>query len=125
MIQRNTIQIGLVLKAVNELKCHASADEVYNRINKEYPNISRATVYRDLNQLADSGKILRVEIPNGSARYDHQTYKHYHVVCQKCNRVFDVDMDEIMDLQSKIKEKHGFQFNDYDIVFKGICPECK
>ena len=43
----------------------------------------------------------------------------------KCGEVFDVDMDEIPDLQKKIHDTHGMEFLTYDIFFKGICPECR
>ena len=55
MKTRNTIQRALVLEAVNRLQCHATADEIYAEIAKEHPHISRATVYRNLNLLAELG----------------------------------------------------------------------
>ena len=53
MSKRNTIQRTLVLEAVNALRCHATADEIYAYISKEHPTISRGTVYRNLNRLAE------------------------------------------------------------------------
>ena len=124
MIQRNTIQCSLVLETVNQLKCHATADEVYDAIVKEHPTISRATVYRNLNRLSETGKIRKIAVPDGPDRFDHQRHEHYHVKCVKCARVFDVDMDYIADLEGKIKDAHGFQFTGHNIIFTGICPEC-
>lgn len=125
MTSRNTIQCSLVLDAVNRLQCHASAVEVYDEVVREYPNISKGTVYRNLNHLSQTGKIQKIEIPGAADRFDHRCQKHYHIVCEKCGRVFDVDMDVIEDMNEKIKETHGFEFTSYDIIFKGICPECK
>lgn len=125
MTRRNTIQRCLVLEAVNTLKCHATADEIYELINKEHPNISKATVYRNLNALSDEGKIRKIEIPSGADCFDHISDKHYHIKCEKCGRIFDVDMDIINGLEKNIKDKHGFEFNDYDILFRGICPNCQ
>ena len=125
MIKRNTIQRALVLEAVNELKCHATADEIYNAIVNEHPHISRGTVYRNLNQLSESGEIRKLEIPDGADRFDHRCHDHYHARCLKCGQVFDVEMEFIKDLEKKIKDTHGFEFSGHDIMFKGICPECK
>lgn len=125
MIKRNTIQRALVLEAVNKLKCHATADEIYNAIVNEHPHISRGTVYRNLNQLSESGEIRKLEIPGGADRFDHRCHDHYHARCLKCGQVFDVEMEYIKDLEKKIKDTHGFEFSGHDIMFKGICPECK
>lgn len=124
MNKRNTIQRALVLEAVKELHCHATADEVYNMIVKIHPDISKGTVYRNLNLLSDIGEICKREIPGGADRYDHRCHDHYHVKCLKCGRVFDVSMEFITNLEKNIKDTQGFQFTGHDILFKGICPEC-
>ena len=125
MERRNTIQKELVLNTIRDLKRHLTADEVYESIRKEYPNIGKGTVYRNLGILTEEGAIRRVEIPDGPDRYDITLKNHYHVRCIKCGQVFDVDMDEITDLKEKIHDTHGMQFLDYDIFFKGICPDCR
>ena len=125
MMKRNTIQRSLVFEAVNKLQCHATAAEIYQTIMKEHPNISRATVYRNLKLLSETGEIRKMEIPGGSDRYDHRIQEHCHVRCEKCGRVFDVDMEYITGLEKNITESHGFAFTGYDILFRGICPDCQ
>ena len=125
MKRRETIQRDLVLKAVRELKSHATAEEIYSLIVKDYPSIGKGTVYRNLNVLAEEGEIRKVEIPGEPERYDHILSRHYHVKCVKCLRVFDVDMDLVEGLESRIRDTHGMDFLDYDIIFRGLCPECK
>ena len=121
--KRNTIQRSLVLEAVNKLKCHATADEIYQEVTREHPNISKGTVYRNLNQLSDSGEIRKIETPGGADRFDHRCHDHYHVKCLRCGRVFDVDMEYITGLEGKIRDAHGF--SGHDLMFRGICPECQ
>ena len=104
---------------------HVSAAEVYDVIAAERPNISRATVYRNLNRLAEMGKIRKMEIPGGPDRFDHRCHDHCHVKCERCGRVFDVDMAYITGLEKNITDTHGFTFTGYDILFRGICPECQ
>lgn len=124
-VKRNTFQKSLVLETVQTMKCHASADEVYDVVNKTYPNISRATVYRNLNELAKNKKIKKVEIPEGADRFDHQCFDHYHIRCLKCGKIFDVDMEYMKDLEKTIQYPQGFEVEGHDIMFKGICPLCK
>lgn len=125
MIHRNTIQRSLILESMNKLKCHPTAEEVYADIAKKHANISRATVYRNLNQLTECGEIRKIEIAGGADRYDDQCHDHYHVKCMKCGRVFDVDMETIPNLEKQVKDWQGFSFSGHDILFKGICPKCK
>lgn len=125
MIRRHTIQCALVLEAVNKLRCHATADEIYNALVKEHPNISKGTVYRNLQRLCEMGDIRKRDIPGGADRFDHLSNNHYHAKCIMCGRVFDVDMEYIVDMEKSIKDTHGFVFTGHDIVFKGICSECK
>lgn len=124
-MRRQTVQRSLVLKAVNKLQCHATADEIYEEIVKEHPNVSRATVYRNLNLLSETGHIRKIEIPGGADCFDHLCHDHCHVKCEKCGRIFDVDMEYVTGLEKNIRNDRGFSFTGYDIIFRGICPNCQ
>ena len=123
--RRNTIQKELVRNAIYEMKRHVTATEVYEFIKEAYPTIGRGTVYRNLDILVEEGALRKVEIPDGPNRFDCTLKNHYHVRCEICGGVYDVDMDEIPDLLERIHSTHGMEFLDYDILFKGICPECR
>jgi len=125
MDRRHTIQKELVLNAVMKMRRHVTAEEVYDYIKTDYPAIGKGTVYRNLGILADEKKIRRVEIPGGADCFDFTLEKHYHIRCIKCGKVFDVDMDEIKEMDSFIHDRHGMKFLDFDIVFKGICKDCQ
>ena len=71
-------QRELVLKTLQENMIHPTADQVYELMRKEMPKISLATVYRNLNQLAEKGIIRRISGLNGSVHFDHDIEKHYH-----------------------------------------------
>lgn len=125
MERRNTIQKDLVLKAVVAMHRHVTADEVHDFIRSEHPSIGKGTVYRNLSILAEEHKIRRVEIPNGSDRFDYILHKHYHMRCVKCGEIFDVDMEELKEIDTFIHDKHGMIFLDHDILFKGVCLNCQ
>lgn len=125
MMKRNTIQRSLVFEAVNKLQSHATADEIYEKVVTEHPNVSRATVYRNLKLLSETGYIRKIEIPGGADRFDHMCHDHCHVKCEKCGRVFDVDMEYITGIEKNIKDDRGFKFTGYDILFRGVCPDCQ
>ena len=124
MIMRNTIQKTLVLDVVHSLQNHPTASEVYDNITNTHPTISRATVYRNLNQLAEIGEIQKIEVADGADLFDHRLFKHYHIKCSSCRKIFDVEMEYIQDLDASLKDVNGFSISCHDIMFKGICPEC-
>lgn len=125
MTRHNTIQRSLVLDAVNRLKSHATADEVYAEVAATHPNISKATVYRNLNLLSEMGMIRKLEIPGGADRFDHICKEHCHVKCEKCGRVFDIEIPYIDGLDNRVENRNGFELTGYDILFRGICPGCR
>lgn len=122
---RNTIQRTLVLEAVQSLCDHPTSADVYEVVREKYPNISRATVYRNLGVLANRGDVLRVEVPNGADRYDFRNASHYHAKCSVCGGVFDIEMPRLDNIASRVSDNHGFIIEGHDIIFSGVCSACR
>lgn len=123
--KRNTLQRSLVLDAVCKLANHPSAEEVYEQAAKLYPEISKATVYRNLNVLAAEGVLRRISVANAADRFDHNTEKHYHLKCTRCGKFGDVSLPYMQDLDRKVEQETGYTLNSHAIVFEGLCPMCK
>ena len=124
-VTRNTIQRALVLEAVQSLHEHPTSADVYEAVRAKHPNISRATVYRNLGVLADKGEVLRVEVAGGADRYDFFNEPHYHARCRHCGMIFDVDMPYRSDLTEDVIDSHGFKIEGHQIMFDGVCPDCQ
>lgn len=123
MPERNTLQKQIVQEKLAELGNHPTADEVVARVQESYPTISRATVYRILNKLADSGEAMRVRINNGADHFDHQVFSHYHVHCNVCGKVADVQMP-MEELAKFLRDTSGYRISGYSLQFDGVCPMC-
>lgn len=122
MIKRNTHQQAAVLEALSDLMgMHPTADAIHEHIRQQLPSISRATVYRILNQLAADNIILRVQSPNAADIYDNNANEHYHIKCVQCGGVFDADFDVSVDFN----ESKSFKVTGYDIIFYGNCKNCE
>ena len=124
-VTRNTIQRALVLEAVQSLHEHPTSADIFEAVRAKHPNISRATVYRNLGVLADKGEVLRVEVAGGADRYDFFNEPHYHARCRECGLIFDIDMPYHFDLADEVKDAHGFKIEGHQIMFDGICPACQ
>lgn len=121
--KRNTIQRGLVLDAVRSMPDHPTSAEVYDRVRMKHPSISRATVYRNLAVLTESGEITRVKTPGGADHYDCRDDAHFHGICRECGAVCDIDAP--VDLGGfDCSDAHGFKVEGCEIVFTGLCAEC-
>jgi len=125
MIRRNTVQKSMVYDAVAMLANHPTAEEIYTCVSNRYPSIGKGTVYRNLGLLVEDGKLLKIDVPDGPAHYDHTVHTHYHVHCCKCGKLVDVTMNATGDLKNLIVDTGGFQIADYSILFNGICPNCQ
>ena len=121
-MKRHTIQNNLVLEAVRAMDFHPTAQQVYDSIAAGYPGISRGTVYRNLNQLADEGIIRRVQVANAPDRFDHTAYNHAHFKCSNCGAVCDYALSRGVEPEDSLNP--GLTVSDYDLVFSGVCSLC-
>lgn len=117
-------QRELIKQKVIGNRQHLSADEVYLLVKQEMPNISLATVYRNLNMLVEAGLISKIAFPNASDRFDGCTTEHFHTVCVRCGEIFDLEDDLLLDLDQTIYGMLGFQVLTKHLVIKGICKKC-
>lgn len=117
---KHTKQKQIILDAVNDLKYHPTADEIYLHLKKDYPRLSLATVYRNLNTYAEEGKVRKVSIPGDSERFDFELSNHEHFYCEMCNKLHDVQLN-LDDVMHKISP---FKVSMYKLVIYGTCDNC-
>ena len=118
------MQKEIILDSLCSMANHPTAENVYDFVHGKYPSISRATVYRVLNQLAEKGTILKISISNGADRFDHLAFPHYHMRCSCCGRVFDMPPLELNIPQTYFSSCAQYSITGYTLQFSGICPEC-
>lgn len=117
-------QREMILNQVRDFPIHPTADQVYTALKAENPNLSLGTVYRNLNQLSEMGMLLKIRIADGSDRFDGRTDDHFHMVCDDCKQVYDVELTELDGLNSVISEKYGHEITVVTLNLNGICCEC-
>ena len=123
MTQRFSQQRERIYQAVAESHDHPTAEMVYRRLKPQLPRLSMGTVYRNLRQLAKSGRLTELDGP--VARYDAMTSPHTHFRCDACGALLDlgaVDYDPTLDQAAA--EEGGFTVTGHSLVFTGLCPRC-
>ncbi len=118
-------QREIILRILKENPIHPTADTLYDLVRDELPNVSLATVYRNLNQLAEQGIIRKISALDDKVHFDHNLESHYHFICFKCKKVYDVPYDVAPDLAKALREHTGLEALATDVLFKGICNHCK
>ena len=118
-------QRELILKTLQENPIHPTADEIYQLLRLELPSISLGTVYRNLNQLSESGEVMKITGLDGSVHFDHNTHKHYHFICNKCNKVYDIPAKAIPNIENSVEECTGLHISECELVLKGLCRDCQ
>lgn len=127
MQYRNTNQRKLIMELMTKNYTHPTADEIYELARKADSHISRGTVYRNLNFLAENGSILKISVPDGADHFDCTVKEHYHFHCLKCGKMYDVPKSVFVEMESAAKEmeQKGFLVQGHNLIFTGICPECE
>lgn len=123
-MRRNTRQRQLVLDAVQARCDHPTAEDVYLDARRADDRISRGTVYRNLNLLADTGLITVIKTP-GASRFDRRCDGHGHIVCGSCGAIADVPLPYSTGLDKEAACSTGFLVEGHSIVFEGLCPDCR
>ncbi len=120
-----TAQRQCIFRALEGDETHPSAERVYERVRREMPNVSLKTVYQTLHDLAELGEISALDLGTGSARFDPNVEStHHHVVCRSCGKVRDIDAD-FPELRVPPGSAPGFDVLSAEVVFRGLCDECR
>lgn len=122
MTTRNTIQRRLVLNTVRGMHGHPDAEQVYSIIIQTHPSVSKATVYRNLNLLAEQGVIRKVNVSEGADRFDCRTDEHGHMRCRRCGKIFDAPDGAI---RYSFTGDTDFSVENIHVEIVGLCPDCK
>ena len=116
----------IILQEVFSLRKHFNADQLFEKLHKKNRQISRATVYRTLPLLAESGLIGETLRCQGKVSYEQIFgHKHHdHLVCIKCGRVIEFRQEKIEELQKEVCKKHNFKAVEHRLGIRGYCSRC-
>ena len=91
-MKRHSKQRDAVRKALCSVKSHPTASAVYDMVRAEFPNISLATVYRNLAEMHNEGDALMLTTKSGAVHFDADTSQHSHLCCSMCGGVSDLSI---------------------------------
>lgn len=112
-----------ILACLRGTRCHPSAEKLYQMLQQEYPDISLATVYRNLALFKSQGIIASVATVGGVERFDGNIEPHVHFICSGCGAVLDVTQVDQPDYSSYARFL-GCRIDQTQLTFTGLCREC-
>jgi Fur family ferric uptake transcriptional regulator len=125
VIPRKTRQRTVILETVRTLGNHPSADEVYEAVRQKLPRVSLSTVYRNLEFLARSGLIRKLEMGGLPVRFDSSVSPHFHIRCISCNRIDDLRGRRVVVVEDARDFDHDYEVLGYQVEFIGLCSNCR
>jgi Fur family peroxide stress response transcriptional regulator len=123
---RLTPQRVALLRLLAASKEHPSAADLYRQLREQFPTTSPATVYKTLALLKELGEVLELGFSDDDNRYDgNRPYPHPHLVCVRCHRIVDPDVQLLGALEREVAERSGYEIVGHRLDLYGICPECR
>jgi Fur family peroxide stress response transcriptional regulator len=117
-----TPQRYCVMAFLMESAGHPTAAEIFDGVNRLDPRSSRATVYRNLNDLVDAGLVREVAVEGRSARFDLKETQHHHFICDRCGTVEDMDW---FDVPRPAAASVGTRVvRECELILRGLCTKC-
>ncbi len=124
-MRRDTKQREAILRILRNTRSHPTADQIYDEVRKAINNISKGTVYRNLQVLEEDGEISVLNINGTQSRFEVKQTSHYHFRCEKCGRVIDLDEPVLFELDERVAKKTGFKVRYHQTEFRGLCGNCQ
>lgn len=121
-----TTQRLAILKALHVGRRHVTAQELFETVNADHPEIGFATVYRFLRTLTEGTFVSEVRLGGLPARYELNSKSHHdHLTCVRCGKICEFENKTIETLQEKVAKQFGFQLTHHVLELYGVCPACQ
>jgi Fur family peroxide stress response transcriptional regulator len=115
-----------IIRILANSEDHPSVEEMSRQLKRDFPGVSEATVYRNILLLKSLGEVLELGFAGGGTRYDgRRPLPHPHLVCIRCGKIIDPDLESLGDITREIAEESGFEIVTYRLDFFGLCPACR
>lgn len=123
-----TSQRQAIIESVFSTEEHFTAEQLLEWSRARDKSVSRATVYRTLPLLTESGLVREMDFGKDHKFYDPNYAshpEHNHIVCADCEKIVEFDSEEIAEIEKKISSKLGFALKSQRLQITANCQELK
>jgi Fur family peroxide stress response transcriptional regulator len=123
--QKLTPQRDAVLQVILAREDHPTANEIFDAARQRLPTISYATVYNSLRYLKEAGLVHEIKFGDSASRYDRETDRHDHAICNSCGKLVDFDLPQTAELMQAAARKSRFKPESVHLTLRGLCVDCR
>lgn len=124
---RNTPEREEIIAEIFAEQDHFDVDELYLRLRQKGSKISKASIYRNIPLIIESGLIKEVWHENGHMHYETvYGHKHHcHLRCLKCGKVIEFVEKKLEEIERYLCEENDFEIVDHRLDITGYCSDCR
>lgn len=105
---------------------HFTAEDLLGESRRRRLGVTRATVFRSLDVLAELGLVERLDLPSGEHAFVAcEPVHHHHIVCSTCGRSTEVEDNGLEAVASRIEQATGYRVDTHRLELFGRCPACR
>ncbi|WP_127543512.1 Fur family transcriptional regulator [Actinoplanes sp. OR16] len=105
---------------------HLEVDDIAGQVRTKLDSVSTQAIYDVLGALSRAGLARRIEPAGSPAKYEARVGdNHHHIVCRGCGAIADVDCATGEPPCLTPRDSHGFQLDEAEVTFWGLCPACQ
>jgi Fur family peroxide stress response transcriptional regulator len=123
--QKLTPQRDAVFQVILAREDHPTANDIFEAARQRLPTISYATVYNSLRYLKEAGLVHEIKFGDSASRYDRETDRHDHAICNSCGKLVDFDLPQIAELMQAAARKSRFKPESVHLTLRGLCADCR
>lgn len=114
---------------INNPKIRFTAEEIMSILEREAKKVSKATLYRTLDNLVTSGQIIKDALDGNISCYQLKTCKcasndQIHFRCEECGKILHIENTSIKKVDNKIEEQYGVTISNTKMMVYGVCKDC-
>lgn len=122
---RITPQRHAIIEFLIETDSHPTADDIYQKLVSNFPNMSVATVYNNLRLLTRMNLVNELKYFDASSRFDFNSTRHYHAICSNCGKITDFQYPGLDDVEIVASNLTGYDVDTHRLEIYGTCPTCQ
>ena len=105
---------------------HFTAEDLLGESRRRRLGVTRATVFRSLEVLAELGLVERLDLPSGEHAFVAcEPAHHHHIVCSSCGRSTEVEDHGLEAVAAAMGRESGYRGDAHRLELFGLCPACR